>query len=70
MRSGIAAYVIHMRSEIERTGSQKEEERPSVLNHRESGKSLVKAIANSSPLLAYDLSKCIQFVSVNKQPLT
>ena len=33
-----------------------------MLNHRESGKSLVKAIASSRPLLGYDLLKCIQFV--------
>ena len=34
-----------------------------MLNHRESGKSLVKAIASSSPLfIAYDLLKCVQFV--------
>ena len=41
---------------------KKKEKRPSKLNHRESGKLLVKGIANSSPLLAYDLLKCIQFV--------
>ena len=35
-----------------------------MLNHRESGKSLVKVIASSSTLLAYDLLKCIQFVCV------
>ena len=38
------------------------EKRSLTLNHRESGKSLVKAIASSSPLLAYDVLKCIQFV--------
>ena len=32
-----------------------EQKRSSTLNHRESGKSLAKAIASSSPLLACDL---------------
>ena len=64
MQSGIATYVIHVRSEIERYLVAKE--RKKAINVKSQGKWQVVqslTIASSSPLFrAYDLLKCIQFV--------
>ena len=74
MRSGIATRSMWSTwdQKSNGTGMQKKEKWPSMLNHRKSGKSLVKAIASSSPLLAYDLLKCIeiQFVCLRSATKT
>ena len=58
MRSGIAEHVMHVRSEIERYRIAKARKKAiNVKSQGESSKSLVKAIASPSPLLAYALSK-------------